>query len=315
MTVDAKYIWFNGRVVDWKDATVHVMTHALHYGSSVFEGMRVYETPHGPSFFRLRDHTERLVNSAKIYRMGLSYSIDEIESACRDVVEVNALASAYVRPIVFRGFGALGIASDNPIEVAIAAFPWGAYLGEEAKERGVDVCVSSWNRAAPNTYPCAAKAGGNYLSSQLIAHEAKRNGYAEGIALDSNNFVAEGSAENIFLVNNGVLVTPPTWSAILPGLTRDTVMTLARDLGLEVTEMPVPRESLYLADEIFMTGTAAEITPVRSVDGIQVGAGVRGPVTTRLQHAFFGLFEGSTPDRHGWLDLVAPPVIHLPEAS
>ena len=313
MTFDARFIWFNGKVMDWKDATVHVMTHALHYGSSVFEGVRVYETPRGPAFFRLRDHTDRLLNSAKIYRMASAYDAKEIENACRAVVRRNGLTAAYVRPIIFRGAGSLGVVGDNPIEVAIAAFPWGAYLGDEARDNGVDVCVSSWNRAAPNTYPCAAKAGGNYLSSQLVALEARRNGYAEGIALDANNFVAEGSAENIFLVQNGVLVTPPTWSAILPGLTRDTVMTLARDMGFVVKEAPIPRESLYLADEIFLTGTAAEVTPVRSVDGIDVGHGGRGVITERLQSAFFGLFDGTTTDRHGWLDLVEPPAVHAPE--
>ena len=304
MTAQARFIWFNGEVVDWRDATVHVMTHALHYGSSVFEGIRVYDTHRGPAFFRLRDHTDRLINSAKIYRMALPYDRETIDAACAAVVELNDLQAAYVRPIIFRGAGSLGVIGDNPIEMAIAAFPWGAYLGDEARENGVDVCVSSWNRAAPNTYPCAAKAGGNYLSSQLIALEAHRNGYAEGIALDSNNYVAEGSAENIFLVQDGVILTPPTWSAVLPGLTRDSVMTLARDLGFEVKETPIPRESLYLADEIFFTGTAAEITPVRSVDGIEVGSGTRGKVTAHLQKAFFGLFEGRTTDRYGWLEPV-----------
>ena len=316
MAINAKYIWFNGKMTNWADANVHVMTHALHYGSSVFEGMRVYDTNIGPAIFRLQDHTDRLLSSAKIYRMAVPYSADKINTACKDVVLSNGLDAAYIRPLIFRGAGSLGIATDNPIEVAIAAFPWGAYLGEDAKEKGVDVCVSTWNRPAQNTFPTAAKAGGNYLSSQLIAMEAHSHGYAEGIALDSNNFVSEGSGENIFLVKDGILSTPPTWCAILPGLTRDSIMTLAADIGYEVREQPIPREALYLADEIFMTGTAAEITPVRSVDGIKIGSGRRGEITGRLQHEFFGLFTGTTPDRHGWLEPVkSPSVVRLTERS
>ncbi len=316
MATDARYIWFNGTLTEWENANVHVMTHALHYGSSVFEGMRVYDTNVGPAIFRLQDHTERLLNSAKIYRMAVPYSADTLNAACKDVVLQNELEAAYIRPLVFRGAGSLGVAADNPIEVAIAAFPWGAYLGEEAREKGVDVCVSTWNRPAQNTFPTAAKAGGNYLSSQLIAMEARSHGYAEGIALDSNNFVSEGSAENIFVVKNGVIATPPTWCAILPGLTRDSVMKLAADLAYPVQEQPIPREALYLADEIFMTGTAAEITPVRSVDGIKIGTGRRGEITGRIQHEFFGLFTGTTPDRYGWLaPCKSPSVVRLTERT
>jgi branched-chain amino acid aminotransferase len=302
MSLKANFIWFNGKLVGWEDATVHVMAHALHYGSSVFEGLRAYETPRGTAIFRLRDHTRRLLASARIYRMEVAYDVEELDTACKAVVEANGLRSAYIRPLIYRGVSGLSLAPDGPTEVAVAAFPWGTYLGEGALEQGVDVCVSTWNRPAPNTFPMSAKAGGNYLSGQLMALEAKHNGYAEAIALDSAQFVSEGSGENIFLVKDGVITTPPAWSAILPGLTRDTVMTLAKDLGYEVRQEVIPRESLYLADEIFLTGTAAEVTPVRSVDRIAVGNGRRGPVTARLQEAFFGLFDGTTADRHGWLD-------------
>lgn len=310
----SKHIWFDGEIIPWEKATIHVMSHGLHYGSSVFEGVRAYDTDHGPVIFRLRDHTERLFDSAKIHRLPVSWSPAEIDEACRAIVRANQLATAYIRPIVFRGLGELGLTSSSaPIHVAIAAFQWGAYLGEDALASGVDACITSWRRAGPNTFPAMAKAGGNYVSAQLIGREAQRHGYGEGIALDHAGFVSEGSGENIFVVKKGRISTPPTSSGILPGLTRDTVMILARDQGLEVREELIPREALYVADEVFFTGTAAEVTPVRSVDGITVGEGRRGPVTARLQKAFFGLFDGSTVDRWGWLDPVSPPSLAAAE--
>jgi branched-chain amino acid aminotransferase len=300
-----KYIWFNGELVPWEKATVHVMTHALHYGSSVFEGIRCYSTPRGPAVFRLAPHTRRLFDSAKIYRMELPYSQAQISDACKAVVRENELTSAYLRPLVWRGYGEIGVFPlKNPVEVMVAAIEWGAYLGAEALESGVDVAVSSWQRVAPNTLPAMAKAGGNYLSSQLIVMEAQRHGYAEGIALDVSGNLSEGSGENLFVIRDGVIFTPPFTAAILPGITRDAVTTLARSLGYEVREQNLPREALYLADELFFTGTAAEVTPIRSVDGITIGAGRRGPVTTAIQQVFFGLFSGETEDRWGWLEYV-----------
>lgn len=310
----SKLIWFDGELVPWEKARIHVMTHGLHYGSSVFEGIRAYATSTGPAVFRLRDHTRRLFDSAKIHRLEVPFDIDTLDEACRSVVRDNGLESAYIRPIVFRGVGDLSLTgSKGPVQVAVAAFEWGAYLGAEALSRGVDVCVSSWARAAPNTLPALAKAGGNYLSSQLIGGEAVRHGYAEGIALDHNGMVSEGSGENIFLVKNGRLITPPVCSAILPGLTRDTVIQLAGTMGIEVREEVFPREALYLADELFFTGTAAEVSPIRSVDGITVGHGRRGPITQRVQEAFFGLFDGTIMDRWGWLDPVHPRMARVAE--
>jgi branched-chain amino acid aminotransferase len=283
-----------------------VMTHALHYGSSVFEGLRCYNTPKGPAIFRLTPHTRRLIDSAKIYRMELPYTVDQLNEACKAVVRENGLTSAYLRPLAWRGYGELGVFPlKNPVEVMVAAIEWGAYLGAEALEQGVDVGVSSWNRVAPNTLPAMAKAGGNYLSSQLIVMEARQHGYVEGIALDVNGLVSEGSGENLFLIRDGVIYTPPITSALLPGITRDSVITIARHLGYEVREQNLPRESLYLADELFFTGTAAEVSPIRSVDGITIGAGRRGPITQAIQETFFGLFNGSTEDRWGWLDYVS----------
>jgi branched-chain amino acid aminotransferase len=300
-----KFIWFNGELVPWENATVHVMTHALHYGSSVFEGIRCYNTPKGPAIFRLAPHTRRLFDSSKIYRMELPYTQQQINEACKTVVRENNLKSAYLRPLVWRGYGEVGVFPlKNPVEVMIAAVEWGAYLGAEALENGVDVQVSSWNRVAPNTLPAMAKAGGNYLSSQLIVMEAVRHGYAEGIALDTNGMLSEGSGENVFVIRDGVIFTPPATAAILPGITRDSVMTLAKSLGYEVREQNLPREALYVADEIFFTGTAAEVSPIRSVDGITIGAGKRGPITEALQKAFFGLFSGETEDKWGWLEYV-----------
>ncbi|MGY0147702.1 branched-chain amino acid transaminase [Edwardsiella tarda] len=307
-TKKADYIWFNGEMVPWGEARVHVMSHALHYGTSVFEGVRCYDTHRGPAVFRHREHMQRLHDSARIYRMPLAYSVDELMAACRETLRRNQLTSAYIRPLVFIGDVGMGV---NPpdgyqTDVIIAAFPWGAYLGEEALDQGIDAMVSSWHRAAPNTIPTAAKAGGNYLSSLLVGSEARRHGYQEGIALDVHGYVSEGAGENLFVVKNGVIFTPPFTSAALPGITRDAIITLAKAQGLEVREQVLSREALYLADEIFMSGTAAEITPVRSVDGIQVGIGRCGPITKRVQQAFFGLFNGQTEDRFGWLDAVNP---------
>jgi branched-chain amino acid aminotransferase len=301
----AKHIWFNGKLIPWEKATVHVLAHALHYGSTVFEGERAYATPHGPVIFRLKDHTRRLFDSAKIYRMEIPYTPEEINAACKEVIVANGLnKGAYMRPFAFRGYGEIGVAPKNPppIETAIAAFEWGAYLGAEGLENGIDVCVSSWQRLAPNTIPALGKAAGNYLSSQLISMEAKRLGFAEGIGLGVDGSVSEGAGENLFLIRDGVIYTPALANSILQGITRDTVVTLARAHGFEVREQTIPRELLYLGDEIFLTGTAAEITPVRSVDRITIGAGRRGPVTEALQAAFFGLFTGKTPDRWGWLE-------------
>lgn len=301
----AKLIWMNGRMIPWEQATVHVLAHALHYGSSVFEGIRVYKTPDGAKVFRLTDHVRRLLNSARIYRMPIAYDLDELVSVCKEVVVANELVNgAYIRPIALRGYGDVGLAPkpDHPVDVAVAAWEWGAYLGADGLEQGVDVCVSSWQRVAPNTVPALAKAGGNYLSSQLISTEAKRLGFAEGIALTTDGTISEGAGENLFLIVDGRLMTPPAASSILTGITRDTVLQLAKRLGLTVTEQSIPREMLYLADELFFTGTAAEITPIRSVDRIEVGTGRRGPITESLQKAFFGLFSGDTQDRDGWLE-------------
>ena len=301
------YIWFNGKLVPWEKATVHVLAHALHYGSSVFEGIRAYATPQGVAIFRLGDHTRRLYDSAKIYRIQIPFQPGQISAACRETIAANGLRKgAYLRPVAFRGYGEIGVVPkiEPPVDVAVAAWEWGKYLGHESEAEGVDVCVSSWQRMAPNTLPAMAKAGGNYLSSQLISLEAKRLGFAEGIALTTGGMVSEGGGENLFLVKDGVLLTPAIAHSVLGGLTRDTVMHLARDLGIEVRETAVPRELLYLADELFFTGTAVEVTPIRSVDRITVGAGNRGPVTEKIQQAFFGLFDGRTKDRWGWLDYV-----------
>jgi branched-chain amino acid aminotransferase len=302
-----QFIWFNGKLVPWEKATVHVLAHALHYGSSVFEGVRAYETPSGVAIFRLRDHTRRLFDSAKIYRIHMPFSAEAVNEACRQVISANALRrGAYLRPVVFKGYGEIGVTPKNepPTDVAVAAWEWGKYLGHEGEDAGVDVCVSSWSRVTPNTLPALAKAGGNYLSSQLIGSEARRLGFDEGIGLSTDGLLSEGSGENLFLVKDGVLLTPALAHSVLGGLTRDTVMRLARERGIEVRESALPRELLYLADEAFFTGTAVEITPIRSVDRIPVGSGKRGPITETLQNAFFGLFSGTTPDKWGWLDCV-----------
>ena len=306
MSQTTKYIWFNGEMVEWDRAQVHVMTHALHYGSSVFEGIRAYDTPNGTAIFRLKEHIQRLFDSAKIYWMEMPFDKAAIEQACCDIVTKNGMKSAYLRPLAFIGNVGLGVLpKSDKVEVMIGALPWGAYLGDDALANGVDVMVSSWSRLAPNTIPTGAKAGGNYLSSQLIAREARRNGYVEGIALDTNGYISEGSGENLFIIKNGVLYTSPATSGILPGITRDTIMTLARELGYTIREESLQREALYLADEIFMCGTAAEITPVRSVDRMQIGEGRRGPITESIQKSFFGLFNGETEDKWGWLTPVS----------
>lgn len=307
MAINAtNYIWMDGALRPWREASVHVMTHALHYGTSFFEGVRVYDTPGGPAAFRLKDHIDRLFDSAAIYGCVVPYEKQTILNACDEVVSSNRLDSAYLRPIVFYGYGEIGVApaAHLPVQVAIAGFPWGAYLGEDGKANGVDVCVSSWRRVAPDTIPAAAKAGGNYLSGVLISTEAKQRGFAEGIGLDVNGLVSEGAGENLFVVRKGRIHTPPTSASILQGVTRDTVITLAKEEGIEVVEQAMPREALYLADEIFFTGTAAEITPVRSVDHRPTRANGRGPVTKLLQDRFFGLFDGSTKDQWGWLHKV-----------
>ena len=306
---EAEFIWRNGELIAWRDAQVHVLSHALHYGTSMFEGVRVYETPDGPMVFRLTDHMRRMIDSARIYSLALPYSETELITACKQVVAANKLESAYIRPIAFIGYGSIGVVPppETPIEVHIAAFSWGAYLGETARAQGVDVCVSSWNRLAPNTTPTAAKAGGNYLSSFLISREAKSRGYAEGIGLDTDGRLSEGAGENLFLIKDGRLLTPPASSSILQGITRDSVIKLAQREGLEVVEQTLPREMLYLCDEAFFTGTAAEITPIRSVDDKPTRAGGAGPITKLIQDKFFGLFDGSSADDWGWLEPVHEP--------
>jgi branched-chain amino acid aminotransferase len=301
-----EFIWHDGEFKPWFEATTHVLTHALHYGSSVFEGIRVYDRLGEPVGFRMREHLQRLHDSARIYRMEMPWSVDELHRACCELVIRNGLDSAYLRPIAYRGYGSLGVAPKHgmPIEVAIAAIEWGAYLGEEARETGARVCVSSWQRVAPNTIPAGAKASGNYLSSQLISMEAHRLGYDEGIGLATDGTLSEGAGENLFVVKGDEIITPPQSASILAGITRDTVITLAEDADLAVREMPLSREMLYLADELFFTGTAAEITPIATIDDLPVGRGFRGPITKQLQDTFFGLFDGRTEDRHGWLEPV-----------
>jgi branched-chain amino acid aminotransferase len=301
----SSYVWYNGKLVPWEKATVHVMSHALHYGTSWFEGIRCYETRRGPEIFHFRQHIRRLFNSCKIYRTDIPFSPAEIEEAILETIRTNSLRQCYIRPLIFRGYGELGVNPlKNPIDVVILVWEWGRYLGEEGLEQGIDVCVSSWARAAPNTFPTLAKVGGNYINSTLINMEATLKGYTEGIALDTNGLVSEGAGENIFVVQDGKISTPPVVSAILPGITRGAVITLARERGYSVIEEQISRESLYIADEVFLTGTAAEITPVRSVDGIAVGPGRRGPVTSRIQEDFFDYVEGKVEDRHGWMTSV-----------
>ncbi len=298
---ESKYIWVDGVMVPWAEAKIHVLSHVLHYGSSVFEGIRCYSQPSGSAVFRLKEHIVRLFDSARIYRMEIPFSIDEIMEGCLETVRQNNLDSCYIRPLVFRGFGTMGVNPlPCPVQVIIASWEWGAYLGEEALRSGVDVQVASWSRMAPNTIPAMAKAGANYANAQLVKMEALGNGFAEGIVLDVDGFVCEGSGENIFLVRQGKIFTPPLGASILSGITRATVIHLLREMGHDVEQTRVPREALYLADELFFTGTAAEITPIRSVDRIQVGPGKPGPVTKKIQQAYMALITGKSEDPHGW---------------
>jgi len=306
MTFGQGKIWCDGKFVEWADATCHVLSHVIHYGSSVFEGLRCYETKQGAAVFRLRDHVNRLYDSAKIYRMEIPYTKKEFEEAILETVRVNSLKSCYIRPFVFRGLGSMGVNPlQCPVKCVIAAWLWGKYLGEESIEKGVSVRISSWHRPAPNTFPALAKAGGNYLNSQLIKVEAVNDGFDEGIALDHYGFVSEGSGENVFLVRNGVIYTPPSSSSILPGITRHCVFTLARTFGIRIHQQVIPREALYVADEVFFSGTAAEITPVTRIDNIVIGDGRIGPITRRVQSAFFEIVEGKVPDTHGWFTPVS----------
>ena len=302
-------IWHNGKWINWDDAKLHVLSHVVSYASAVFEGIRCYETKHGPAIFRLREHMQRLINSAKIYRMELPYSVEEFASIACETVRINKMNSCYVKPIVLRGYGEVGVNPlSSPIDIYMACWQWGAYLGPDALTKGVDVGVSSWTRIAPNTLPAMSKAAANYMNSQLIRMEASFNGYAEGIALDSEGHVSEGSGMNVFLAYNGVLYTPPLATSILPGITRDSVVKLAEDLNIPCKEAVIPREMLYVADEVLFVGTAVEVTPIRSVDHIQVGKGAAGPITRKLQEEFFALTSGSKPDRHSWLTPVSAPV-------
>lgn len=303
-------IWHNGQFIAWDDAKIHVLSHVTSYGSSVFEGIRCYATASGPAIFRVREHVRRLLDSAKIYRMEVPYTADVFVDAMAELIRVNQMQACYLRPLVLRGYGDVNVMpKDNPIETYIACWEWGKYLGEAALAHGVDVCVSSWNRIAPNTLPALAKAGANYMNSQLIRMEAQVNGYSEGIALDESGYVSEGSGENIFLVRDGKLITPPLGASVLPGITRNTVIQLAESLDIPVVESLVPREMLYIAEEVFFTGTAAEITPIRSVDRIVIGKGERGPLTEKLQREFFAIVDGTKPDRFGWLTPVAEKVV------
>jgi branched-chain amino acid aminotransferase len=299
-------IWMNGKLINWDDAKIHILSHVIHYGSSLFEGLRCYHTVKGPAIFRLDEHTKRLFNSCKIYRMKIPYSPEEINKAIVDLIKTNGLKDCYIRPVVYRGYKTMGVDPTKcPVDVAIAVWRWGKYLGEGALEKGVPVRVSSWSRMAPNTFPPMAKSGGNYLNSQLIKMEALLDGYVEGIALDVSGYVSEGSGENLFVVMNGSLLTPPLGASILPGITRDSVITLANEMGLEVVEQLIPREMLYIADELFFTGSAAEVTPINSVDRIPVGSGTRGPITKELQERFFAIVSGKVEDKYGWLTLVS----------
>jgi len=294
-------IWHNGKLIPWDDAQIHVMSHVVNYGSSVFEGIRCYAPPTGPAIFRAQEHTQRLLDSAKIYRIDVDYAREELISAMVDLVKTNGIWPCYMRPIILRGYGEAGVNPFNsPTEVFICNYPWGKYLGSDA-EQGVDACVSSWTRIAPNTLPAMAKSGANYMNSQLIKMEAIINGYVEGIALDANGYVSEGSGENVFIVRNGALQTAPLGNSVLPGITRDSVLQIARALGIPVIEQGIPRELLYIAEEAFFTGTAAEITPIRSVDKISVGKGVTGAVTKAIQKEFYGIVRGEKADRFGWL--------------
>jgi branched-chain amino acid aminotransferase len=302
-------IWHNGKFINWDDAKLHVLSHVVGYGSSVFEGIRTYETPQGPAIFRAQDHMQRLINSARIYRMELPYSVEDFCNTACELLRVNKMGACYIKPIVLRGYGEVGVNPlGNPVESYMACWAWGSYLGPDALAKGVDVCVSSWTRIAPNTLPAMSKAGANYMNSQLIRMEAIVNGYSEGIALDSDGHVSEGSGMNIFLVHNGTLYTPPLAASILPGITRDSIVTLAGDLGLPLKESVIPREMLYIADEVFIVGTAVEVTPIRSIDKVVIGKGSMGPITRKIQEEFFAVTNGKKADRHNWLTHVNAPV-------
>jgi branched-chain amino acid aminotransferase len=295
-------IWHNGKWILWDDAKLHVLTHAISYGSAVFEGIRCYETPQGPAIFRLREHMQRLINSGKIYRMEFAFNLDDFCNVACELVRVNKMGACYVKPIALRGYGEVGVNPLNsPIELYMACWHWGAYLGPDALSKGVDVCVSTWTRIAPNTLPAMSKAAANYMNSQLIRMEAALNGFAEGIALDSDGHVSEGSGMNLFIVHDGTLFTPPLSASILPGITRDSIVKLAGDLNIPVKESVIPREMLYLADEVFFVGTAVEVTPIRSIDKITIGKGVAGPITRQIQEEFFAVTSGRKPDSHNWL--------------
>jgi branched-chain amino acid aminotransferase len=305
-------IWRDGQLIDWPDATIHVLSHVVHYGSSVFEGIRCYKTPHGGAVFRLAEHIRRLHDSARIYRMPLRHSADALIQGCLETIAANELDECYIRPIVMRTGDRMGVmpeGKESAVETFIIVRQWGRYLGDDALQKGVDVCVSSWRRAAPDTFPSMAKAGGNYLNSQLSLLEARENGYVEGIMLDSFGQISEGSGENVFIARDGVVYTPPLSAAILGGITRDTVIHLVRDMGHEVREQALPREFLYMADEVFFSGTAAEITPIRSVDHIPVGEGVPGPITKSVQERYLGIAKGRLADPHGWLTPVPEPAV------
>jgi branched-chain amino acid aminotransferase len=307
-------IWMNGRLVDWADAKIHIASHVIHYGSGVFEGARCYDTRRGPAILRLDAHITRLLESAKIYRMEPPYSQAELQAAVLDTVRANGFKACYIRPLMYRGYNALGVNPlPCPVDMAIMVWEWGAYLGADALDKGVDVCVSSWNRAAPNTFPAMAKTSGNYANAALIRMEAESNGYSEGIALDSFGYVSEGSGENVFVVRQGTIYTPPLAASILSGITREMILTVAQDLGYRVREEMLPREMLYVADELFFGGTAVEITPIRSVDKITIGSGRRGPITEAIQRRFLGIINGDTPDTHGWLTFVDADVRSSPE--
>jgi len=296
-------IWHNGTLIPWDDANIHVMSHVVHYGSSVFEGVRCYAPASGPAIFRAQEHAQRLIDSAKVYRIDVDFTRDEIVKAMCDVVAHNGVWPCYIRPVVLRGYGEVGVNPFNsPTEVYVVNYPWGKYLTSE--ESGCDICVSSWTRLAPNTLPAMAKSGANYMNSQLIKMEAIVNGYSEGIALDANGFVSEGSGENVFIVRNGVLQTAPLGNSVLPGITRDSVLQIARDLNIPIIEQMIPREMLYISDEAFFTGTAAEVTPIRSVDKIKIGKGTMGPITKALQREFYAVVRGEKADRHQWLTAV-----------
>jgi branched-chain amino acid aminotransferase len=301
---ETEKIWHNGKFIKWDDAKLHVMSHVVNYGSSVFEGIRCYALPSGPAIFRAQEHMQRLIDSARIYRIEIDFTRDQLVNGMLELVAANGAWPCYIRPLILRGYGEAGVNPiGSPIEVYICNYPWGKYLGSDASQ-GVDVCISSWTRIAPNTLPTMSKAGANYMNSQLIKMEAVLNGYAEGIALDHNGFLSEGSGENLFVVRNGVLQTAPLGNSVLPGITRDSVLKIAQDLGIPISEQVLPRELLYIADEVFFTGTAAEVTPIRSVDKITVGSGKIGAITKAIQQEFYGIVRGEKADRHNWLTAV-----------